>query len=246
MRFQNYSFLLYAYMLAGNVKIQTSQLAISSTKTINHALDPALFDAAKKGNTAKVAALLAGNKQYEIPDINAFDNRRIHATGQSNRKLSSRCIVQQLVNAKANLTLKIHDLPPINLAINTAAIALPRHADTKNPNDLQFITKAKASIATLIEAGADVNTPSEAGSDLFKQQYNLEQRPSLYFWRDHTGNELDCIVDTGGQPVPIEIKAGKTVSTDFFKNFTYWQRTTEIESERRYLIYGDDEDRSLP
>src|SRR3989339_478239 len=62
-------------------------------------------------------------------------------------------------------------------------------------------------------------------SDLLKQHYNLDQQPGLYFWRDQQGHEVDCIIDIGSRPVPVEVKAGKTVVSDFFKELSFWQKT---------------------
>lgn len=67
-------------------------------------------------------------------------------------------------------------------------------------------------------------------SDLLKQQYNLELLPSIYFWRDLSGNEIDCIIDEGNIIVPIEIKSSKTVIDSFFKNYDYWQTLTAAPS----------------
>lgn len=78
-------------------------------------------------------------------------------------------------------------------------------------------------------------------SDFLKQQYNLEQQPSLYFWKDHTGNEIDCIISESKYPVSIEIKSAKTVTSDFFKELNYWQTITEQENIPQYLIYGGTE-----
>lgn len=83
-------------------------------------------------------------------------------------------------------------------------------------------------------------------SDLLKQQYNNEEQPSLYFWRDNTGNEIDCIINESQYPVPVEIKAGKTVVTDFFKNIDYWEETTGLSHVPRYLVYGGDENQNWP
>ena len=82
--------------------------------------------------------------------------------------------------------------------------------------------------------------------DLLKQQYNLEQQPSLYFWRDQAGHELDCVIDETQYPISVEIKAGKTVVTDFFKELIYWQNTTDTPQAPRYLIYGGPEDQNWP
>jgi predicted AAA+ superfamily ATPase len=83
-------------------------------------------------------------------------------------------------------------------------------------------------------------------SDILKQQYNTEQQPSLYFWRDKTGNEIDCIIDTAKNPIPIEIKAGKTVASDFFDGLKYWQKTTGFTKTPQYLIYGGNQNQSWP
>lgn len=83
-------------------------------------------------------------------------------------------------------------------------------------------------------------------SDLLKQQHNLEQQPTLYFWRDHQGREIDCIVDGSRYPTAIEIKAGKTVVTDFFKEIALWQETTDTPEAPRYVIYGGSENQGWP
>jgi len=75
--------------------------------------------------------------------------------------------------------------------------------------------------------------------DLLKQQYNLEQQPSIYFWRDTSGHELDCIIDSPRYSIPVEIKSGQTIATDFFKELSFWQeKTGQPDDALRYLIYG--------
>lgn len=46
--------------------------------------------------------------------------------------------------------------------------------------------------------------------------------PRLYFWRDKLGHEIDCLAISGTEQIPMEIKAGKTVSNDYFDGLTYW------------------------
>ena len=41
------------------------------------------------------------------------------------------------------------------------------------------------------------------------------QRPPIFFWRDSHGHEVDLLVDLGRRRVPVEIKAGSTVASDF-------------------------------
>ena len=78
-------------------------------------------------------------------------------------------------------------------------------------------------------------------SDLLKQQYNHELLPSLYFWRDATGNEVDCVIDEGQVIVPIEIKSSQTIIPNFFKGLAYWRSISKTEGQR-YVIYGGKED----
>lgn len=83
-------------------------------------------------------------------------------------------------------------------------------------------------------------------ADLLKQQYNLDRQPSLYFWRDQVGHEVDCIIDESKYPIPVEIKSGKTIATDFFKNISYWQEVAQNPQAPRYLVYAGNEDQAWP
>lgn len=81
-------------------------------------------------------------------------------------------------------------------------------------------------------------------SDFYKQFYNLDQRPSLYFWRDYEGNEVDCVVEKALALFPIEIKAGQTINKDYFKQFTYWQEVINGPIENNFVVYGGDKNAS--
>jgi len=41
------------------------------------------------------------------------------------------------------------------------------------------------------------------------------ERPPIFFWRDSHGHEVDLLIDLGRRRVPVEIKAGSTVASDF-------------------------------
>lgn len=75
-------------------------------------------------------------------------------------------------------------------------------------------------------------------ADFYKQYYNIDQRPALYFWRDYAGNEVDCVVEKALTLYPVEIKAGKTISQDYFKQFSYWQETINGPIENNFVVYG--------
>ncbi|MCY7356675.1 MAG: ATP-binding protein [Rudanella sp.] len=75
-------------------------------------------------------------------------------------------------------------------------------------------------------------------SDVFKHFTNRGQVPPLYFWQDKTGREIDLLVDKNGRLLPIEIKAGQTLRTDYFDQFTYWNTLTGNTPDNSYVVYG--------
>lgn len=76
-------------------------------------------------------------------------------------------------------------------------------------------------------------------SEMFKYNYNHNERPQLYFWRDVQNHEIDCIIEKSyEQTVPVEIKSGKTIKDDFYKGLTDWQKITAQEDTQAYVVYG--------
>jgi len=76
-------------------------------------------------------------------------------------------------------------------------------------------------------------------AELMKFCYNQGKKPLLYFWRDRTGNEVDCIIESGRYLIPIEIKSGTTISDEWYKTIRYFQNLTEKAiPESSYIIYG--------
>lgn len=60
-------------------------------------------------------------------------------------------------------------------------------------------------------------------TELVKTRLNAGLEVDLFYWRDKTGHEIDAILDQGKTVLPIEIKSGKTIHSEFFKNIDYWQ-----------------------
>lgn len=75
-------------------------------------------------------------------------------------------------------------------------------------------------------------------SELLKGRLNRGFKDNIYFWRDNSGHEIDCIVDQGDRLVPLEIKSGKTVSEDFFKGLRFWSRISGTLGKEMYLVYA--------
>jgi len=61
---------------------------------------------------------------------------------------------------------------------------------------------------------------------MIKSRYNKALPKNLYFWRDSLGHEIDLVIENVIGLLPIEIKSGKTITQEFFKNLIYWHRLT--------------------
>lgn len=62
-----------------------------------------------------------------------------------------------------------------------------------------------------------------------------------YFWQDNHGKEIDCLLVDGERVTPVEIKAGKTLSTSYFDNLKYWRSLASVPEDQGYVIYGGDQ-----
>lgn len=75
-------------------------------------------------------------------------------------------------------------------------------------------------------------------SEFMKYQFNKDQRPNIYFWRDSQGHEIDGVIERASDLIPVEIKAGKTINTSFFDGLNYWNDLAASNVEKSFLIYG--------
>ena len=75
-------------------------------------------------------------------------------------------------------------------------------------------------------------------SELIKNRYNAGKPDNLYFWRDNKGNEVDVIIDKGNELYPIEIKAGQTITSAYFKGINFWNELTG--NKEGEVIYAGD------
>lgn len=77
-------------------------------------------------------------------------------------------------------------------------------------------------------------------SELVKKRTNAGKRVNLFYWRDKTGYEIDVIIDNVLSLLPVEIKSGKTITSEFFKNMLYWLNVSGEKSG--YVLYGGDQE----
>jgi predicted AAA+ superfamily ATPase len=76
-------------------------------------------------------------------------------------------------------------------------------------------------------------------SEFFKYNYNHNESPQIYFWRDAQGHEIDCVIEKSYNTIlPIEIKSSKTISSGFFDGLLDWKKITQQENIESYVVYG--------
>jgi len=73
-------------------------------------------------------------------------------------------------------------------------------------------------------------------TELIKKRTNAGLPINLFYWRDKTGHEIDIIIDNAGKLIPIEIKSGKTINTEFFKNMDYWSNLSN--AKKSIVLYA--------
>jgi predicted AAA+ superfamily ATPase len=78
--------------------------------------------------------------------------------------------------------------------------------------------------------------------ELLKKSYNTGSHDNFYFFRDHKGYEVDILLDKGQYCDIIEVKSGKTVVSDFFKNLNFFNKIYN-NVKNQYIIYGGDQSR---
>ena len=76
--------------------------------------------------------------------------------------------------------------------------------------------------------------------EILKSRINAGKKSNLYYFRDNVGNEVDLILDYGTNVLPVEIKLGKTLSSDMFKGLNYYRNLNPKNIKKPCLIYGGD------
>ena len=74
--------------------------------------------------------------------------------------------------------------------------------------------------------------------EILKYRYNQGKRNNLNFYRDSNGNEVDIIYSIGQHVLPVEIKAGETVVSDFFKGIRAFDKVSQDLPYGKLVIYG--------
>lgn len=78
-------------------------------------------------------------------------------------------------------------------------------------------------------------------NEFIKRNFHRGDNRQPYFWQDNNGREIDCLLADGEQIVPIEVKAGKTLSMSYFDNLKQWRSLAGLPDDQGYVVYGGDQ-----
>lgn len=75
-------------------------------------------------------------------------------------------------------------------------------------------------------------------SEIIKKAVHSGYQPSVYYWRESNGIEIDCLIEKGNRLYVVEIKAGQTFNSDYLKNLKKFPDESNLE---KILIYNGQE-----
>ncbi len=78
-------------------------------------------------------------------------------------------------------------------------------------------------------------------ADVVKNDFNRGViEPSVSFWRDSAGNEVDLIHRDGDRVDAYEIKSAETFNESFLHGLKYWAKLSGADASGLHIIYGGD------
>ncbi|MBU0678859.1 MAG: ATP-binding protein [Verrucomicrobia bacterium] len=81
-------------------------------------------------------------------------------------------------------------------------------------------------------------------TEYMKGQYHRGLRPTAYFWRDHSGHEVDLLIEEASGIKAIEIKSAETLNADLFTGLRWFAEQAELSPEDCTLVYGGEQKQS--
>lgn len=82
-------------------------------------------------------------------------------------------------------------------------------------------------------------------TELYKKRSIEGKRPVFSFWQDHKNNEIDLLIETGGQIKAIEIKSSQTFNTRLLSGLKTWQKLSGAAPENQFLVYAGNQELEL-
>ena len=83
-------------------------------------------------------------------------------------------------------------------------------------------------------------------SEVLKNQHHSGKRPSVYYWRESNGVEIDCIIEQGNNEIlALEIKGGQTFTKDYMKNLRNFAKNESGLEINKAIIYAGEQSTNI-
>jgi uncharacterized protein len=82
-------------------------------------------------------------------------------------------------------------------------------------------------------------------SEVIKTNFAVGKRPALYYWREHTGLEIDLLIEQADKLFALEAKSGQTITPAQTKNLAKLQQTITDMPITPLLIYAGETNKKL-
>jgi predicted AAA+ superfamily ATPase len=76
-------------------------------------------------------------------------------------------------------------------------------------------------------------------SEMMKNNYHFDKGKEFWFWRDSHGKEIDLLEYQKNSYQLYEIKAGKTIKSNQFKNMNYFEDISKSKVKKHLFYNGD-------
>ena len=77
-------------------------------------------------------------------------------------------------------------------------------------------------------------------AELLKGRGARGKSDNLYFWRSHVGHEVDIIAEHADRLMPVEIKSGAAIASDWFASLHSWLDMAGPVAQNPTLVCGGD------
>ncbi|MDI6769428.1 MAG: ATP-binding protein [Anaerolineales bacterium] len=74
-------------------------------------------------------------------------------------------------------------------------------------------------------------------AELFKIYIHRGEEPALYYWRTAAGSEVDMVIETQDNLIPLEIKQSETLRPEMAKEIVNFQKDFEGKAGQGYVIH---------
>jgi predicted AAA+ superfamily ATPase len=81
--------------------------------------------------------------------------------------------------------------------------------------------------------------------EMVKARLNVGMDPSLYFFRDTHGHEVDFVFQKAKTLIPIEVKSSQTFSKNYLKNLHFFQNLVGKRFQSGFVVYSGKEEQKI-